>query len=150
LSNVNPDRGNNYMLTDGQLSTSVTFSFMDYTSTCDTYDYLWFSFVSPLALNSVVIKYPPTSGFSSYMACWDLLVSNQADPGFPDPNSKKWQRIEHQENTLGGDLTISFPSVNARHVAVLFYQDGQVNIYETFEIAEIEAWNEQQGAPKCP
>lgn len=134
-------------LTDGDTSTTQTFSFSDArdppdAEICDTYTYVWFALPQPETIQRMIVRYPEGENFTSYVLCWSLLVSNERAPGVPFPaRSDAWsvvgQSVEGRRNALVYDLE---QPTTAQHVALLLFEDGARGETEHFEISEIELY----------
>ncbi len=144
-------------VTDGQTGQLVRFSFADpevSAGTCDYNEYLWLDLGAQQILQQLVVKYPKKSGFKNYLDCWKLVVSNKIAPSAPDANHPDWKVIAKGETGAGtpSDLYVQLGGVQARHAALIMYEDGGTGYYETFEIAEVELWGNEQEPPgaTCP
>ena len=156
--NIYQQSGALSLLTDGQSSASVKFAFYDaeVTTTCDTFQAIRFNLSSTQQVDEVVVKYPQKAGFKGYAACWDLWVSTKTSPEMPTNDGDSWKSdwtLAKQSSTQGaGDLKIPLSSTQARYLALLLYEDDNTGMWESFEIAEIEAWGPSAVPPPdtCP
>lgn len=144
-----PDAGLVSYLSDGQLSTVARFSFWDTTSACDEREHIWYDLGSLRSIDQVNVRYPKKGNFKSYMVCWDLLISGQVSPADPDPKHPDWTLVQGSTSDTYADVTIKLGGTQARHVALLMYEDASTSYQETFELAEVEVWGSGL-ATTCP
>jgi hypothetical protein len=143
-----PDQGQVSALTDGQLSTTVRYSFWDPLPGCDTFEHLWFDLGASKTVDQVMVHYAKKSGFKYYATCWGLLISTQAAPSDPDPTHPDWKVVQSATTGTDADLTLQV-AAQARHVALLLYEDGATSLYSTFEVSELEVYGPGD-PPTCP
>lgn len=151
-----PDEGTLASLTDGKTGGDpVRFSFSDpelTPSSCDNFEHLWFDLGTTQTFDQLVVRYPQKSGFKYYLTCWELLVSKAASPAPPDPKHPDWTSVKMMQSGSPSQLSVAVPGTQARHVALLMYEDGGSGFYETFELTEVEAWGLTPAPPAetCP
>jgi hypothetical protein len=151
-----PDEGTLATLTDGKTGGDpVVFSFSDpelTPSSCDNYEHLWFDLGTLQTFDQLVVRYPQKSGFKYYLTCWELLVSKAAAPAPPDPKHPDWVSVKLAQSGSPSQLSVAVPGTQARHVALLLYEDGGSGFFETFELTEVEAWGLTAAPPAetCP
>jgi hypothetical protein len=141
-------------LTDGSLNTSMQFSFRDErdppeTEVCDTFTYLWFDFETEKPLHRLVVRYPDREDFERYILCWSLLYSTENNPGTPYPaRSRTWTSLGQSAEGRPDSLIYDFESVvQAKHIALLVFEDGKRGDTEDFEIAELEVYSPPNETP---
>jgi hypothetical protein len=150
-----PDSGSLAMLTDGQTTAAVKFSFFDSevsSSTCDNHETIWFDLGATRTIDQLAVRYPQKSGFKYFLTCWEILVSNAASPAAPDPKHPDWTSIAMQQSGAASQLSVPIPGTQARHLALVMYEDGGTGLWENFELTEMEAWGVPAPPPEesCP
>ena len=93
------------------------------------------------SIDKVVIRYPSNIK-SDFLRCWKLYGA--ASIAVPGPSG--WTELAGQSSSSAKkELQIALQGRQLRHLALRLYEDGGQGPYETFRIAEIEAWT--SGAP---
>jgi hypothetical protein len=159
-SNLTPTSGTLALLTDGLTTASVKLSFFDpdpWPGVCnDKFAAVRVDLGATQVIDQLVAKYPVKAGFKSYASCWELWVSTKGNPVQPDNTSAAWKSdwtmVKQSLAQGAGDLMLAIPGTQARHVALLLYEDDATGINETFELTEVEAWGMQPFPPPetCP
>jgi hypothetical protein len=141
ISSATPDEGALAAVNDGDPATSAKFSFFDYTSGCDKNVWIRIDLGKVYQVSELKVRWATDAG-SNYAACYALLLSSSASPGDPDPaQTATWTVAKQDQAAPAGDQNIAIsPPTLARYAALLLYEDGSTDFYETFKVAELEVW----------
>jgi len=147
-------------LTDRRYDRAVAFSFFDpdvTTNACDKYAYARWDLGQKREIIGATVHYPKSTGggkFEAFLTCWKFLVSevNSSQPPYPSPSDTKWKLAAEAKTGTNQTLQISFQPMSVRHVALLMFEDGASDIYEDFDITEVEVWGQPNVPPfrGCP
>ena len=142
------------LITDGNVQTSVKVEFWDpeLSTTCNKCAWFKIDLGKTYTISKLRVKWGPSAG-SSYGVCYNMILSNITSPTGPDcATNSDWKTVVQESTGIANPKEHIISPVQARHAALLVYEDGGGDIlgYEKFDIAEFEVWGQDPNATPPP